>query len=153
MKLRWRPKPNKTPRALEYDRIRRIVWPAVLRRSGHRCEGCGASNVTLSLAHLFGRPSTGAGLGPWAHCEHLVAPLCEVLDNGGPGCHRQIDRALSPTLARRLRAVALQRLALATVGEKPPFQGTLDEARQLVAELESLGWTYDAETQCPRKVA
>lgn len=154
MKMRWRPKAAKTPRALEYDRIRRLVWPAVLRRAAFRCEGCGAQNVELQAAHLFGRRATGAGLGDWANCEHLMAALCTVHD-GAVGCHERVDRHLDVHLAQRLRREALYRLSEAVegrptaVGQIRLFTGTLDEARRLVAELEASGWTYDAELQRP----
>ena len=127
------------------DRVRATVWPAVLRRSNGACEACGARGVTLEWAHLMGGPGTGAGLGAWANSEHLTAALCRT-------DHQRIDRHLDVHLAQRLRRDALVRLWQAThrfVEPRPAFTGTLDEARRLIAELESFGWTYSVEEQKP----
>ncbi len=112
--------------------IRKDVWPRVLARARYRCEGCGGQKP-LEWAHLFGRPTTGLRLGPWANLPALTAALCR-------NCHNGVDRHTDKQLTERLQFEALRRLEDGTMSLSG--DGTI---RTLIMGLEATGWYVDQE--------
>lgn len=139
MSLRYSP-PKRTvgPRAKENERMRRKVWPAVLKRANYHCENCQAEGVQLVGHHVAGRPGSGLCLGPWANCEELLVALCV-------GCHRLIH--MDKLLTDKLRGEAAWRLYDRALSEAyvigwrafDPGVDPADEIRRFVRLLEDQG--------------
>lgn len=141
--IRYTPPRRKGRRGLLMDRIRANVWPLVLHRDPPRtCEGCGARNVVLEWAHVFGRPGSGFCLGEIANSAELTTKLCRP-------CHNALDRHTDAVLTNKLWVTAIVRLMEATIG-LDYAQGTPDAqgggVRAWVRLVEEAGWRFDADT-------
>ena len=139
MTLRYSPpKRSQGPRAKENERMRRKVWPAVLKRAKYRCENCQAEGVQLVGHHVAGRPGSGLCLGPWANCEELLVAL-------DADCHRKIhsDKLVADNLrfaaAQRLYKTALRQAWAVDWRALDPSVDPADEIRRFVRLLEDQG--------------
>jgi hypothetical protein len=137
--IRYTPIRKKGRRGLLMDRIRANVWPAVLRRAGYLCEGCG-HRKPLEWAHVFGRPGSGFCLGAIADCAELTTALCR-------DCHNGLDRDTDAVLKNRLWVTALVRLVEATIGMSPQVSLVSFKVgvRETVRLVEESGWSFDED--------
>ena len=124
---RTSPLPQQGKRAREWAAIRRRIMPTLLERDGARCVACHRGGE-LDPAHMFGRPGSGACLGPIADRPELVALMCRR-------DHDAIDRGEDTELRDRLRWEAVARLAEAEGVEVPSDAETPVEAVRMVARL------------------
>lgn len=131
--------------------IRTAFRNAVLERAGDRCEGCGATGVTLDAHHIIDRRLMPHG----GYVPSNGIALCDV----GLGCHYRAERAANDDpefgqAALFLRIGSSERQARADAarlcrgGQALKQRGTSQRARERRAEVEGRQWELCHTTAC-----
>lgn len=108
-------------------------------RSMRRCEACGALGGHRKL-YL----SVKALPEPWASLSDLCFALCV---GAGDSCHNKVTNGTDLELTERLRQLAADRLALTFDFDPYPEGNALDSIRDMIRNLEQMGWVFDEQRQ------